>query len=90
MDHPDSTHAMQALFDGLGSVGGIILPLLASGDDRGACYGRSAGESTSEVHRQIRPVPAGGGPQANFRNAGGLAEAEGALKTVVVGVVLVA
>lgn len=29
MDHPDPTHAMQALVDGLGSVGGIILPLLS-------------------------------------------------------------
>ena len=29
MDHPDSAHALKALFDGLGSVGGIILPLLA-------------------------------------------------------------
>jgi flagellar biosynthetic protein FlhB len=29
MDHPDSTHAMQALVGGLGSMGGIILPLLA-------------------------------------------------------------
>ena len=29
MDHPDSTHALRALFDGLGSVGGIILPLLS-------------------------------------------------------------
>lgn len=28
MDHPDSAHALKALFDGLGSVGGIILPLL--------------------------------------------------------------
>jgi flagellar biosynthetic protein FlhB len=29
MDHPDSAHALRALFDGLGSMGGIILPLLA-------------------------------------------------------------
>ena len=29
MDHPDSTHALKALFDGLGTVGGIILPLLS-------------------------------------------------------------
>jgi len=29
MDHPDAKHAMQALVDGLGSIGGIILPLLA-------------------------------------------------------------
>ena len=28
MDHPDSAHALRALFDGLGSVGGIIFPLL--------------------------------------------------------------
>ena len=29
MDHPDSIHALKALFDGLGTVGGIILPLLS-------------------------------------------------------------
>jgi flagellar biosynthetic protein FlhB len=91
MDHPDSTHAMRALFDGLGSVGGIILPLLAVVTIAvlvtAAAQGGIHFKKFTGKFDQFNPVE---GLKRTFGMQAAWQGVKALSKTVVVGVVLVA
>ena len=91
MDHPDPTHAMQALVDGLGSVGGIILPLLSVVTIAvlvtAAAQGGIHFKKFSGKFDQFNPVE---GLKRTFGMQAAWQGVKALSKTVVVGVVLLA